>query len=248
MDTTCWYCGKSLAVPLRLVGMHPRCIREYRRATKHFEAELERVVEGPGFTSGADASLGNLVKSARIQIADQCRAGQQVYARALTKALAACYVSHATREALRELQGALALGNAQTRTPEIDRLRMLSHIVEGNLPVVTTAVSLHKGETAHLEMAARLCHLVERRKQGQTWHELRTLDSGRVLVTSQRLLFIGGEKNVNVKLDNILHLEMTTAPSGVRVHRGTQNPDIFVVGDPELLATVLHSARKAFSS
>lgn len=212
--------------------------------------ELRRAVEGPGFTPEVHTTLGEIAKQARLQIADQQRAGWQVYAQTCAAALSKRYISEAGLGTLRELAQAVGVPDAQARRPELDRLRMLSRISDGQLAVVGTHVGLHKGEVAYLDAPARLCHLVTRRKKEQSWTELRSEDSGQVLVTSERLLFVGRAKSVNIKLDKIMTVEPFTfsGTPGVRVHRGTQNPDLFVVHDPELLQITLVAARKAYSS
>ena len=134
--------------------------------------------------------------------------------------------------------------------------------MEGNLPEIAASVNLQRGEVAHWEGPVTWKHLKTRRQRvagtraqsvriakgvsfkvggtsGRTeeWQDLQTVDVGKAIITSKRLLFVGAQKNLNVKHDKILDLEVYS--DAVTIHRGTVNPTHFFTEDADEFYTVL---------
>lgn len=76
--------------------------------------------------------------------------------------------------------------------------------------------------------------------RSEEWQEFQTVDEGKAIVTSGRLLFVGAKKNLNVKHDKILDLELYS--DAVQIHRGTVNPTYFFMEDPATFYAVLSTA------
>ncbi len=64
------------------------------------------------------------------------------------------------------------------------------------------------------------------------WEQLLKVDSGTLIVTNQRLAFVGSLKSVTVPLAKVIHIEVYT--DGLAVfHEGRENPDYFQCGRPQ---------------
>lgn len=77
--------------------------------------------------------------------------------------------------------------------------------------------------------------------------ELSEVDTGTVVLTNQRLVFVGAQKSVAVPIEKILSLEVF--PDGLSVHReGKEAPDIFVFDRAARLAAMLNLLHQGASS
>jgi hypothetical protein len=64
------------------------------------------------------------------------------------------------------------------------------------------------------------------------WEQLVKVDSGTLIVTNQRLAFVGSLKSVTVPLAKVIHVEVYT--DGLAVfHEGREDPDYFQCGRPQ---------------
>ena len=64
------------------------------------------------------------------------------------------------------------------------------------------------------------------------WEQLTKLDSGTLVVTNQRLAFVGSLKSITVPLAKVIHVETYT--DGLAVfHEGREDPDYFQCGRPQ---------------
>jgi ribosomal protein L7/L12 len=267
MATQCWYCGKPISLLRRLTGnIHPECKKEYKANLKQFEdALIETASSDEAIDKAKALGLDALVSNGKIREEDRKRIGLAVYQKLHKKALDDGHLTAGEREQLKSLQDYIRLDDEEAGAKELDRLRLLISIVEGNLPQITPSVNLQKKEVAHLETTTKWCHLATRRKRvagtraksvrlskdfrfkipatsGHTeeYTELQTVDEGKVIITSKRLIFVGKKKNLNTKLDKILDLDPYT--DAVAVHRGTRYPTIFMLEDPKMFYAVLVGA------
>ena len=176
--------------------------------------------------------------------------------------------TQAERDFLWQLQAFLRLSDEEADAHQLNHLRRLAWITEGNLPEIAASVNLQRGEVAHWEGPVTWKHLKTRRKRvagtraqsvriakgvrfkvggtsGRTeeWQELQTVDEGKAIITSKRLLFVGMQKNLNVKHDKILDLEVYN--DAVTIHRGTVNPTHFFMEDPAEFYAVLGTILQA---
>jgi hypothetical protein len=64
------------------------------------------------------------------------------------------------------------------------------------------------------------------------WEQLTKLDSGTLVVTNQRLAFVGGLKSITVPIAKVIHIEAYT--DGLAVfHEGREDPDYFQCDRPQ---------------
>ncbi|MEK6938465.1 MAG: hypothetical protein AABX04_05450, partial [Nanoarchaeota archaeon] len=81
------------------------------------------------------------------------------------------------------------------------------------------------------------------RGKSESHDELRVIDSGVLIVTNKRLIFIGPNRNSNIELKKLLHFNATS--EGIMISLETrQKPQLFTVSDPEIWEALLKGAIK----
>lgn len=264
MTKNCYYCDKPLPLPRRLMGksLHADCEKEQRKYWASYEEELLQTGETTELGEETRNKTRGIVEAGKLQDSQVHEVNVRVYNNLKEKLLEDGNFTEAERDYLKQLQGFLNLGDEEADSQQLDHLRYIARICEGNLPEIETTVRLKKGEVAHYEGFTTWQHLKTKKKRvagsrgrsmrvakgvsfkvgatpGYTkeWEQFQTVDEGKVIVTSQRLLFVGAKKNLNVKHEKILDTEYFS--DAVKVHRGTVNPTYFFVDDPSVFFAVL---------
>lgn len=145
----------------------------------------------------------------------------------------------------------------------LQKYKLMWQIRCGELPVVDPEISLQRGEICHYTTE---CEWHEMRKlrvgtsyagptmrmkiakgiyyrMGTLAHAPVTVDSivkidvGRVFVTNKRIVFMGANKNVTVKLDKILDIE--TFSDAVKIEKDTGRSPYLFTDDPVFLAAFI---------
>jgi hypothetical protein len=146
----------------------------------------------------------------------------------------------------------------------IGRFKLLARIEEGDLPSVSPAITLQRGETCHVSFACTHNEIRTRTTsyrysgpaasipivKGLRWRigqvavqrvtrdEMVQLDSGTLYVTNKRLLFDGSKKNTVINLSKILHF--TVFSDGLKVEKDSGKDQYFLgEGDLEVVGAVL---------
>jgi len=142
----------------------------------------------------------------------------------------------------------------------IERFKLSARIDAGDLPVITSAILLQRGEICHAEYSCRLHELrtVTKRinysgpsgririMKGLSWRygsvsvqrvtqeEMRQLDSGVLYITNKRLLFNGAAKNANTPFKKVIHF--TLYKDGLQIEKETGRDQFYLgAGDLEVL-------------
>jgi len=267
MARNCYYCDKSLPLLRRLMGnrLHVDCAREQKKCLALYKDELLQTGEATELGEKVRDKIRGMLEVGKFPDPQLRKVNIRVYNKLKENLLENGDFTEGKRNYLKELQGFLNLSDDEADSHELDHLRHIAWICEGNLPEIETTVRLRKGEVAHYEGLTRWRHLKTRKKRvagsrgrsvriskgvsfkvgaipGYTeeWEEFETVDEGKVIVTSQRLLFVGARKNLTVKHENILDIEYFS--DAVKVHRGTANPTYFFMDDPAVFCAVLSTA------
>jgi hypothetical protein len=79
------------------------------------------------------------------------------------------------------------------------------------------------------------------------WEQLTKLDSGTLVVTNQRLAFVGGLKSITVPIAKVMHVEAYT--DGLAVfHEGREDADYFQCNRPQEFLLYLNWCLDRFSA
>lgn len=135
---------------------------------------------------------------------------------------------------------------------ELYRLRVLSEIREGNLPIVHSPhIILKNGEIAHWNEVVTLLMPREQKKdsgpsitvrfsKGQSFHlgiqkahdekGLVVTDAGELTLTNKRIVFRGKKESIAINLSQIVDVECFT--SAVRLHINRRHALLFAYKDP----------------
>lgn len=264
MAKQCSYCGNPLPVSYRLRGkqLHPECKQEQAAIRARYENRLYRSANSLSLSEETQADLSRLGSEGKFTPETRRTMDQSLYDRLGESFFEDSHLSVEERQYLSEVQHFFGLSDAEADAQKLDHIRHLTDISEGNLPNLSTSVRLQKGETGHYEGPVTWKHLKTRRKRvagsrsssirvakgiripiggtpGHTeeYEEFVTVDEGKTVITSKRLLFFGSKKNFAVKYDKIMELEYYS--DGVKINRGTVNPTYFVMDDPSLFYVVL---------
>ena len=269
MAKECLYCGEPIPLSYRILrqDLHPECREKQEAALRAYEQRVRQAGQDRDLSQETRVALTQLAAAGRFTEEQLKEINTRRYATTKDQILTGDF-PQSDRDFLQQLQDFLKLSDEEADAEELDQLRHLVWIAEGNLPEIATSVNLKKGEVAHYEGEVTWQHLRTRRKRvagtrsrsirvakgisfktgstpGHTeeWQEFQTVDEGRVIVTSQRLLFMGAKKNLNLKHDKILDMELFA--DAVLIHRGTVNPTYFFMDDPKTFFTVLSTALAA---
>lgn len=156
----------------------------------------------------------------------------------------------------------------QATVDALDRFRMLWRVDNGQLPVVSAAINLRRGEQCCLAIAASHHEMRTttrairysgpsgrvRIAKGLYWRMgytnvervtsdyLALLGVGTLYITSQRLLFDGHQKNTSIPLTKIINF--TVHPDGLTIEKDSGKDQIFQYdnGDQELIGAILQAA------
>lgn len=149
--------------------------------------------------------------------------------------------------------------------PKLERARMLSAIIMGNLPVVEVPLILKQGEVCHFAAPATLLEERTRREYvsgsrgvsiriakgvyyriGATKgysvpvREIVPVDNGTFYITNQRCLFVGNSKTLSVPHRKLVSYE--AYQDGLQLHyEGRRRSQYFKLDDGELAAVILWS-------
>ena len=145
---------------------------------------------------------------------------------------------------------------------ELDKMRLVWQIENGEIPVITAPINLQKNETCYFSQGAvwkEQKRITQRIRYGgptmrikiakgvywrmgdlgvktSTSEEWVTKDSGSLILTNKRLIFMGNHKTSTIRLSNILNFEAFR--NGIEIYKGSgknpffefsQNVDIFVL-------------------
>jgi hypothetical protein len=273
MGKECLYCGQPLPLSRRLTrkNLHSECEKQQQESLFAYERTLRQAGRDRQLTQATKAELREIAAAGRFQDEQLQEANKSIYESLKEAILKHSDFTQGERDFLGELQAFFSLTDEEASAQELDHIREVVFIVEGNLPEIDSTVRLTRNEVAHFEGPATWMHLKTRRKRvagsraqsvriakgirlrsnstpGKTveWEEFQPVSEGKVVVTSKRLLFVGDKKNFNVKLDKILDLELF--PDAVMIYRGTVNPTYLFMDDVArfyaVLSTVLEDSEE----
>lgn len=198
-----------------------------------------------------NALLSSGISAAGLQMSDLGGTRMTVYMRAFAQAKSDGAISDEEMEELRRLRQFLDLSDEDVHATdaELARLRLLTLIQAGELPVIDVpGLLLQRGEVAHWATDADLLEeRVLRRSyqggsrgttirvmkgvsfrvratRGQMVSEsgIVPVSTGRLVITSKRVLFLGNPKGFTVRLDKVLGVEMYA--DGLQIMDDKGNP------------------------
>ncbi len=112
---------------------------------------------------------------------------------------------------LEQIQDYLGLKDSEIAKSkkQLLRLRVLSEIKHGNMPIIDVALLLKPGETAYWKEA-----MIRKTGDGK--------DSGELIITSKRLIFKGSKKSIGITISQVLDIEHQ--PQELLIHANRQEP------------------------
>jgi hypothetical protein len=163
----------------------------------------------------------------------------------------------AKQSALSELRSEIAHRHEVTQQYGFDALLTLASLEAYGPKPVESPLVLKKGEQAYLSWPAALARHVSKTtfvggSQGMsfpightgiryrlgtfrghpvTQDVIRQIDQGTLVLSNQRLVFIGAAKSTSTPLLKLLHVEVYTDGLGV-FQEGRENPNIYLIGQP----------------
>jgi hypothetical protein len=163
----------------------------------------------------------------------------------------------AKQVALNELTAEIAHRQQVTKEYGFDALLTLGSLEAYGPKPVESPLVLKRGEQAYLSWPASLARHVSKTtfvggSQGMsfpightgiryrlgtfrghpvTQDVIKRIDNGTLVLTSQRLVFIGASKSIATPLSKLLHVEVYTDGLGV-FQEGRENPNIYLIGQP----------------
>jgi hypothetical protein len=270
--SNCQFCGEALSVTQRMTRkrLHPECKKKQDAFTDMYRKALDQSANALTFDANVKRTLDSIIKQGKYSD-DQLHAiNLDVYQGLKEKYLEDANLTEDKREFLRTIQGFFGLSDEEAETDELDRIRHLVWITEGNLPQIEAIVMLKKEEIAHFEGDVIWRHLKTRRRRvagtraqrvkiakgvsfkvggtpghSEEYQEFQDVDQGKLIVTNERLLFFGGKKNLNIKLDKIMEVE--TYSDGVKIQGGTVNPTYFLMENSTLFSVILLTAKEIYT-
>jgi|GEM_PF-4905542 len=267
MASNCYYCNEPLNWFSRLLGksIHAECREKQKEFYLAYEDVLARTSEAKELSEVARKEAARLIDEGKLQSQQLGEINLRIYNANKDEYLGGDDFSQKGRDYLKALQSFFELTDEEAESDRLDYIRYVAWIAEGNLPEIDTIVRLKKGEIAHYEGQVQWKHLKTKRKRvagtrgqsvrvakgvsfrvgatpghTQEWEEFQVVDEGKVMITSQRLLFFGAKKNLNIKHEKIMDLEYYT--DAIKIHRGTVNPTYFFTDDAGVLFTILSVA------
>jgi hypothetical protein len=163
----------------------------------------------------------------------------------------------AKRAALKELMEEIAHRQDVTKQYGFDALLTLGSLEAYGPKPVESPLVMKRGEQAYLSWPAALARHVSKTtfvggSQGMsfpightgiryrlgtfrghpvTQDVIRQIDQGTLVLSNQRLVFIGASKSTSTPLPKLLHVEVYTDGLGV-FQEGRENPNIYLIGQP----------------
>ncbi len=267
MSSKCQFCGEDLSLTQRMTRkrMHPDCKSRQDAYTEQYSKYLLQSADTLTFDANVKTTLDGILKQGKYSEDQLHSINLGIYRGLKEKFIEGAKLTHSKREYLRRLQNYFGLSDEEAETNELDQIRYLVWITEGNIPEVEATVKLKKDEIAHFEGNVVWRHLKIRRRRvagtrsqrvriakgvsfkvgntpgySEEYQEFQDVDQGKVIITSDRLLFLGGKKNLNVKLSKIMDVENYS--DAVKIQRGTVNPTYFFMDNPALFSVILLTA------
>lgn len=115
----------------------------------------------------------------------------------------------------------------------LEEWREHAEILKGHIIPIQTDCELPKNELAYFSNGVslkELKHYNGRGKYAMPYDQLVEIATGEIILTNNRILFIGPLKNITIKFDKILKL--IPHKDGIELHRGTGNPYYFLFPEP----------------
>lgn len=270
MSGNCQFCGEALSFTQKMTRkrMHPECKNEQDALTDQYRNTLHQSLNALTFDANVRITLDGILKQGKYSDDQLHSINLDIYKDLKEEFVEGANLTHAKREYLRILQLFFGLSDEKAEAKELDQIRYLVWISEGNLPQIETTVKLKKEEVAHFEGDVTWRHLKTRRRRvagtrsqrvkvakgvsfkvggtrgySEEYQEFQDVDRGKVLITNERLLFFGGKKNLNIKLNKIMDVENYS--DGVKIQRGTVNPTYFLMENPALFSIILLTAMES---
>jgi len=169
---------------------------------------------------------------------------------------------------LRDLQVSLGLRDEtiESELRELARLRLLSEIQTGMLPMIPSPILLKKAEVCHHKEDAELWedvtksryeggysgfsfrimkgvryHVGGSRGHRVGWQEFQATDRGQLIITNKRVVFVGGRKTIDTPYAKLLNIHVFE--DGIQVNRASKRRrEVLKVADPELTASIIATA------
>lgn len=258
------------------LGISDRELRAIQEEVLHprFRSEVAAAIADDHLSADDRSRLDRLV--ARLRLAPETakwiyeQEGQARIDAALGEAIADGRLSPAEDRALQELArnlgASLTVDDATRR--QLDRMRLLWRIDNGELPRLSVPINLQRGEVCHAQAPAtwyerrtrtttvgysgfstsvRICKGVRYRVSTVkptriTREELVQIDAGTVYVTSKRVIFDGYRKNSSLRLSSLLGF--TPFADGVQLEKSSGRPPILALSqvDVEIFHATLAAA------
>ncbi len=167
MASQCWFCGEPISLWREIAGgIHPECKKAYEANLTQFKGLLiEAATSDEVIDEGESRLLDLLASTGSIREEDRKKIGLEVYQSLRQQAVGDGYLTAGERDQLKSLQSYVGLDDQVAKASELDRVRTLTNIIEGNLPQITPSINLQKNEVAYLETITTWCHLKTRRRR-----------------------------------------------------------------------------------
>jgi hypothetical protein len=239
-----------------------------------YRAALENALEDGRLTDDEWRELDAIASGLRLSAPRRAEIASQPFAMAVQNALDGVLedrrLTSAESAQLRELTAQLGLGadafsSGQRRA--LERAELLWRIENEELPDVTVAINLQKGERCHCVFPASWYELRTRTVRSYrtgpvasirimkglsyrvgsyqthrvTADELTLIGHGTAYITNKRFLFDGAKRNTAIRFSSILSL--TPYKDGVQVEKATgKSPTLMIQGDVEIVTAILAEA------
>lgn len=262
------FSGNERGLCRECLKVHDGGLEEYKKAI------LDAVSDGK-VTGGEASYLDGLTKKYFITEQEKASTRLGAYHRVYEKAVEDRALTVQEQEQLSGLQKDLGIDDAKIgrQLSGLARLQMLRESQEGRLPVLPQVpLLLKKGEVGHWMTDAEYMEerVVSRRYEGGsrgvsirimkgvsyrvgahkgqlvTETGIVTVDSGQLILTSQRVAFTGARKSFNVPYKQLMNFNLFD--DGVQINKdGKSKPQIFKIGDVDLFGSFLTTAARNFN-
>ena len=242
-------------------------------ARDEYEATLARLVKAPAAISEIENRLPVLAQEARLADSQRHKLHLETFDAYVDTALADDCLTEEEERHIFQMAAVLGL-DAELQLDGIMSRLLVAKVNDGRLPTVTEPnIMLKKGEVVHAEMTSELMKTVKIREyqggysgfsfriaKGVRYHtgrtrgrsvvvgtELQVQDEGILSVTSQRAVYMGAGKTIELPYKKLLNLNVFS--DGVQFHMSNRvNPPMFRLqkGDGDVVAAIVNEASQPF--
>ena len=255
----------------------PACAQEEKQrrvaAKDEYKAALARLVEVPAALAEIESRLPALAQEAGLADAQRHKLHLETFDTYVDNALEDDCLTEEEERHIFQMAAALGL-DAQLQLDDIMSRLVVAKVNDGRLPTVSEPkIMVKKGEVVHAEMTSALLKSVKIREyqggyrgfsfrivKGVRYHtgstrgrsvvvgtKLEVQDEGILSVTSQRAVYIGAGKTIELPYKKLVNLNVFS--DGVQFHMSNRvNPPMFRLkqGHGDVVAAIVNEASQPF--